>query len=93
MNKDKKEFTAQGFLTTCNFGGIEIEIYPSNESLRWRFNFGEDDPDLNNEIHEAEIVYEPNEDNPAGDFVAGFFIKANEDEATFYPISDFMRIQ
>ena len=89
MKGETKPFEAQAFLCTCNFGGIEIEINASGDGLRWRYNFGDDqnDPQLNTSIHEAEIIYDPDPDDPAGDFLAGFMI--NE---TFYSLSEFMRL-
>ena len=82
-----KPFEAQAFLTT---GGIEIEINPAGDSLRWRYNFGEDklDSKLDNSIHEAEIFYLLPAEMPAGEeAIAGFYVGE-----TFYPLSEFMRL-
>ena len=87
---EQEEFTPHGYLCTCNFGGIEIEIHPSGDSLRWRYNFGEEDPNLNTDIKEAEIqhVY----DDETGETQAGFWI-GEEPTADFYSLSEFMRIK
>ena len=89
MEQFEDTFKPQGFLVVCNHGGLEIEISASGDSLRYRYDFGEDnnDPNLDTEIKETEIIYEPNENNPSGDFIAGFMVNDS-----FYALSDFMRL-
>jgi len=74
------DFTVHGFYTISNAGGIEVELNDSGDGVRYRFS---GDP----EIMEAEIIYGPNEDDPAGDFIAGFM-----HGDTFYPLNEFMRV-
>lgn len=89
MKQFEDAFTIHGYLTICNHGGLEVEISSSGDSVRYRYNFGEDnnDTNLDTEIKETEIIYEPNEDDPSGDFIAGFMVND-----TFHPLSGFMRV-
>ena len=92
MEHFNDNFTTHGYLTICNHGGIEIEIADSNDSLRYRFNFGEpENKDLkdNMEIFESEITYQLDEDAipSSGDIIAGF-----KHGDTFYPLNEFMRV-
>ena len=79
-------FEVHGLYTICNAGGIEVEIHPSGDGIRYRFNYGQDNLQ-DEEIFETKIIYEPNEDDPAGDFEAGFL-----HGDTFYPLSKVMRV-
>lgn len=79
------EFNPNGFYTISNAGGIEVEVNESGDGVRYRFNYGQDDLE-NEEIYEAEIIYEPDEDDPMGDFIAGWM-----HGETFYPLNLVMR--
>ena len=85
MNDFQDKFTPHGGMHLTNTGGIEVELHPDGDGLRWRYNYGQDDLD-STPVTEAEIVYQPDEDEPDGDLQAGFYIK---DE--FYALDNFMR--
>ena len=85
MNDFQEKFTPTGGMHTSNTGGIEVELHPDGDALRYRFVYGQ--PDIDDEpVIEAEIVYEPDEDEPEGELLAGFYI-----EEDFYPLSNFLR--
>lgn len=85
MQQFEDTFTSHGFLTVCNHGGIEIEINSSNDSVRYRFNYGDPEDKDNMEIFETEIIYEFIEDDPT-EATAGF-----KHGDTFYSLNEFMR--
>jgi len=82
-----KEFNPNGFYTISNCGGIEVEINSSGDGVRYRFRYGQDDLE-NEEIFETDIIYEPDEDDPSGDFIAGFL-----HGDIFYSLNNVMRIK
>ena len=67
MKQFEDTFKPQGFFGICNHGGLEIEISASGNSVRYRYDFGEDnnDPNLDTKIKETEIIYEPNGNDEA----------------------------
>ena len=86
MNDFQEQFIPHGWMLLTNCMGIEIELHPDGDSLRWRYNYGQDDIDNKQQVTEAEIVYEPDEDN-TGEFLDGFYIKD-----TFYSLQNFVII-
>jgi len=89
-NGYKDDFTPDGCMTECNFGGKLVILGNSGESVLVWSDWS--DNALSTELTECEIVYEfdSNNDMPDtddGNTVAGFYF-----EETFYSLGDFMRI-
>ena len=79
-----KDFKADGVIGISNTGGVEVMINESQDGVYYRFLYGGDEEP---EIFEAEIIYEPDEDDPAGDFIPGFM-----HGEIFYPLTKCVRI-
>lgn len=89
-NGYKDDFTPDGYLSECNFGGILIIVGNSGESvLAWSDWAGNA---ISKELTECEIVSNfPEETDLAdesGDVISGFYF--NE---TFYGLGEFMKIE
>lgn len=83
-------FTVHGAAHISNTGGIEIELHPSGDGLRYRLNYGQD---LENEpIIEAEIEYLPNPDldeTSEDYFGPAFYVGEGENKVIWF-LSEFM---
>lgn len=80
-----EQFEADGYMTISNTGGIEIQLNNSGDGCRYRFN-----PDPENEVFDAEIIYQPDPDSDENEpeLVPGFL-----HGEIFYKLGDFMRLE
>ena len=85
-------FEAKGVMCLSNTGGIEIDFDRSNDTVFYRFAYGQEVPDV---VTEAQIDYQQNPDldeteNDENGPFACFVVGEGENE-TIYFLSDFVR--
>lgn len=82
-------FSPNGAMQLTNCGGIEIELSPCGDGVRYRFRYGQDP--LDNPV-ETEIQYLPNPDFAGADDPDGGLSPAFMVGDTAYFLDNFMAI-
>lgn len=91
-SNEEKEFTVHATMTECNHGGIELELDPRGDGVRWRRNWG---GNAISEVHSAEILYGEDEDEglPNGEAeLQPYFIEGEGENETKHFLNNFMRV-
>jgi hypothetical protein len=83
-----QDFIAHGGLVLNNFGGIQIELSSCGESVRYRYNYGDDNSI--SEIFEAEIEYFCNGEEDE-QYCAAFRAGKGDNESIYF-LDEFIRI-
>ena len=91
---DIEPFTVHATFCTSNFGGIEVELSPCGDGVRYRHNYGEAIPDAPKEAV-IEYRYNPELDETENEEIGPFacFVDGEGENERVYFLSDFLRVK